>query len=269
MKKKRALVIGAEIAIVAGFSFAFYQYVQNEVQPTEVYQFKHDLEANTKVTKDDLKVVTVPASAVTKDFAVDAKDVVGKYVSTDVFADTYVYKQALVEKDDLDPFKSLDLSKLRTISIPVNLETASAGQIKKGDKVDLMFTGEGEKDNKSFIYSKVFLQNVYVYSVTTDEGYAYVDTSNVSKSEAEEGKEGKKISTSAEDGSLANVTLAVTLEQAEEISARLKSGEVRLLGRFDDSESYETLGYVVGEFGKVFAEQANAETGRATINEDE
>lgn len=267
MKKKRLLVIGLQSALVVGFSFTFYQYVQNEVQPREVYVYNKDLDVNTLVSKNDLAKVTVPAKAVTKDFALDVKDIVGKYVTTKTFANTFVYEKQLVEIDEVNPFDSMDMSTLRKISLPIDYINGFGGDIKNGDKVDLVFTGEGTKvendQEKAFKYSKVFLQNVYVFGVSTEDGKEYVKPA-----ETNEYEEGEKIDTSANNGEIAVVTLAVTLEQAEEINARLSSGEVKLLGRFDDNKSYETLGFVLGEFGKVYAEKANAETGRATINED-
>lgn len=272
MKKKRGLMIGAQVALVVGFSFSFYQYVQNEVQPKEVYVFNKDLPVNTQVTKADLTKVTVPATAITTDFALSGKDIVGKYVTTKTFANQFVYKQQLVEKDDVDPFDSMDMSKLRKVSLPVNYLDTFAGDIERGDKVDIVFTGEGVKKtaqgDSEFKYSKVFLQNVYVYNVATDDGYKFTSHAHTSKGEADTDGEGEKIDTTSDNGEIAVVTLAVTLDQAEEITARLKSGEVRLLGRFDENQSYETLGYVIGDFGKVFTEKANAETSRATINED-
>lgn len=272
MKNKRGLILGMQMALVVGFSFSFYQYVQNEVEPKEVYVFNKDLDVNTQITKSDLKKVTIPAKAITKDFALDAKDIVGKYLTTKSFANQFVYGKQLVEKENVDPFDSMDMSKLRKISLPVNYLDSFAGDIKRGDKVDLVFTGNGAKQTSmgetEFKYSKVFLQNVYVYNVATDEGYKFESHANITKGESQEVKEGEEIDTKAESGDIAVVTLAVTLQQAEEISARLSTGEVKLLGRYDDNQSYETLGYVIGEFGKVFAEQANAETGRATINED-
>lgn len=272
MKKKRGLMIGVQVALVVGFSFSFYQYVQNEVQPKEVYVFNKDLPVNTQVTKNDLTKVTIPAKAITTNFALVGKDIVGKYVTTKTFSNQFVYKQQLVERENIDPFDSMDMSKLRKISLPVTYLDSFAGDVERGDKVDLVFTGQGVKKTAQgegdFKYSKVFLQNVYVYNVATEDGYKFVSHAHKSKGEIAGGEKGETIDASGDDSKIGVVTVAVTLDQAEEITARLISGEVRLLGRFDDNQSYETLGYVVGEFGKVFAEKANAETGRATINED-
>lgn len=272
LKKKKGLILATQVALVAGFSYSFYSYVQAEVEPVNVYVFNKDLEVNSEVTKADLSRISVPAKAVTSDFALNVDDIVGKYVQTDVYANQFAYKKQLVDKGDIDIFDSMDMSKLRKISIPASFVNTFAGDIERGDKVDIVFTGEGKKETQTgdtaFRYSKVFLQNVPVYNVSTDEGYRFVNSADRTKTESEGYDSGESILTEASSGDLGIVTLAVTMDQAEEITARLSAGEVRLIGRFDEAQSYETMGYVIGEFGKVFAEQANVETGRATINDD-
>ncbi|WCK56924.1 Flp pilus assembly protein CpaB (plasmid) [Aneurinibacillus sp. Ricciae_BoGa-3] len=270
MKKKRAIILGMQLAIVAGFSLAFYNYTQNEVQPKQVYVFNKDIGVNTQVTQADLSAVSIPSKAVSTNFAVNPKDIVGKYLNSNAYKGQYVYKQELVRKDQTDPFASMDMSKLRKISIPVTYVDSFAGNIKRGDKVDLVFTGEGTKNiggqQTPFKYSKVFLQNVYVYNVATDDGYKYVDHSTKSKAEiAGANASSQKIDTSSSNNKIGIVTLAVSLDQAEEIQVRENGGKVSMVGRFDDNQSYETLGFVLGDYSKVFADKASAETGRATI----
>ena len=49
----------------------------------------------------------------------------------------------------------------------------------------------------------------------------------------------------------------------------MNSGQIRFVGRFNDSESYNTLGYVLGDYGKVFSGQGFAETDNLLIEEDD
>ena len=273
MKKKRLMILVLQVCLIIGFAFSFYTYVQKEIQPTEVYVFNSTIEdINTEIQAKHIKKVTVPAKAVTSDFAKDAKDIVGKYVTTKVYKGQYVYSNQLIERENIDPFESMDLSSLRKISLPINYEDGLAGNIKRGDKIDLMFTGEGTIRNDQgsqdkYNYSKVFLQDISVYSVTTKDGYKFIDHSTYVQGYV--GNENaQEIDIDAVSDELAVITLAVTLEQAEEIEARMSKGKVRLLGRFENSESYETLGYVLGDYAKIFSGNANAETGRVTIVED-
>ncbi|TCJ98287.1 UNVERIFIED_ORG: pilus assembly protein CpaB [Anoxybacillus amylolyticus] len=266
MKKKQMIVLFLQLVLMVGFAASFYRYVQVQVQPVDVYVFSRDLSANDKVSAGDIQKVSIPAKAVTEEMVKDPKTIVGKYLVTDVFSDQFVYKNQLVKKGDVDPFKSMDLTKLRKISLPISYVEGFGGNLKRGDRVDLVFTGEGTKETpqgeKKFRYAKVFLQDVYVYNVTTADGYKYVD-----RSESTVSKQGEEISTSGASGELAVVTLAVTLEQAEEIVARMNAGQIRLLARFGDSESYETLGFVLGDYQKVFSGPINAETSKTKVTE--
>lgn len=265
MKKKKTMILILQILLVIGFGFSFITYVKNEVQPTEVYVFSKDLPTNTEITAEHLKKVVIPAKAVTPDFVRSSKDIIGKCINTKVYEGQYVISKVLTDKKNIDPFESIDLTKLRKISLPINFVDGLAGNIKRGDKVDLLFVGKGKKDNKEFVYSKVFLQGVYVYNVNTEDGFKFEDHSNVVKGQTG-ANGGEKIDTSVSSDRIASITLAVTLDQAEELMARLKTGEVRLLGRFDNSKSYNTLGYIIGDYSKIFTGGGNAETSTYIVN---
>ncbi|WCF11738.1 Flp pilus assembly protein CpaB (plasmid) [Paenibacillus thiaminolyticus] len=268
MKKKRTLMLGIQLLLLVGTAIAFMIYTKSEIKPVTAYVFNGSLTANSKISESDIKSVEVPASAVTSSFALDPKEIVGKYVDVDVYGNTYVYSAQLVEEGKTDPFKSMDLSKYRKISLPISYVDGFGGDIMRGDRVDLLFTGQGSSKDEGgkeqkFQYSKTFLQDVLVYSVTTADGYDYVSPVNGG---GEKGSKGEEISTTTSSDELSVITLAVTLDQAEEIEARLKTGKIRLLARFSESESYETLGFVLGEYSKIFSAPANAETGFIKVN---
>lgn len=268
MKKKRLLILLLQICLIIGFALSFYFYVQKEIRPTPVYKFNKNLIANTQITKADFDTVTIPLDAVnkTKGLASSKTVLVGKYVKTDVYKDNYVYDEQITEGGKIDPFKSMDVSKLRKVSLPISFVDGLAGNLKRGDKVDLVFTAEGKKKSAgaetTFNYSKVFMQDVYIFNVASEEGYIFQDRSTIVKGSAPGATEGEKIDSSSNSDKIAVITLAVSLDQAEEIETRMKSGQVKLLGRFDDSKSYDTLGYVLGDFVKIFTGTANAETGK-------
>lgn len=270
MKKKKVIILFLQLLVIVGFSISFYAYVQKEINPVPVYVFNKNMDVNTVLTAADMKQVEVPAKAVSPQFVRDLKEIEGKYLASKAFSGQYVYKDMMIEKDDVNPFESMDLSKYRKISMPINLVEGLAGNLQKGDKVDLVFTGQGEKDkgaaSETFLYSKVFLQDVYVYSVSTEEGFAFTDKSDITKSEAISGPtNGQEISTDDASDKLAVLTLAVTLNEAEEITTRMKSGQVKILGRFEDSKSYQSVGFVLGDYSKIFSGNANAETGKPVL----
>lgn len=267
MKTKQVAITIAQMGAVILFAGGFYYFTQKQMEPTTVWQFNRDIPANTQVTEGDLVKTTIPAQAVTKGFALEAKDIVGKYNNTKLVAGEYALKKKLVDKKNIDPFESMDLTKYRKVSLPINYIDGLGGNVKRGDKVDLVFVGEGEKagagSTKGFKYSKAFLQDILVYNVTTDDGFRYTDRSEgVKGDEAGDMQDGKDIQTGGEGGKLSTVTLAVTLDQAEQISARLKSGSIRVVGRFDDSQNYDTAGFIVGEYDKVFSGEGLAESNK-------
>jgi pilus assembly protein CpaB len=66
---------------------------------------------------------------------------------------------------------------------------------------------------------------------------------------------------------IASISLIVTPEQAEQIEARKLSGNIVFVKRFEESETHETLGFVIGQYGKLFAGNANAETGNIQVSD--
>lgn len=273
MKKKRLIILVLQVCLIIGFAFSFYTYVQKEIQPIDVFVFNGNIEdVNSEITLSHIKKVSVPAKAVTTEFARDPKEIVGKYLTTKAFKGQYIYSKQLVDKESIDPFESMDLSELRKISLPISYLDGFAGNVSRGDKIDLVFTGEGTLKNNQgsqdkYNYSKVFLQDVMVYSVATKDGYKFVDHSRFAPGEVNS-SDGEKIDIEASSDEIAVITLAVSLQQAEEIEARMSKGKVRFIGRFDNSETYETLGYVLGDYAKIFSGQASAETGKIEIVED-
>lgn len=235
---------------------------QSQVQPTEIYTFSRDIPVNTQITAGDLKKVTIPSSAVTIDFARSGSAIIGKYSDTKVFAGERVLTKHLVEKGNIDPFESMDLSKLRKISLPMSYIEGLGGNLKRADKVDLIYTAVGKKDasgnQTEFQYSKAFMQNLIVYSVTTEDGYKYTDKSQGT----DNASNNKDISTGEDSGKMSTITLAVTLDQAEQISARQKAGTIRMVGRFDKSQDNDSTGYIIGDFNKISSGAGLAESNK-------
>lgn len=265
MNKKRYITMIIQLFVVILFAVGFFNYVHTKIKPTNVWVFKNDVKVNSQISMDDITQLQIPKSALTSNFILDSDEIVGKYAVTDMSADEYITNDCVVEKDKIDPFKDMDVRNLRKISLPIDYETGFAGNLKKGDKVDLIFTGKGEKNDQTFDYSKACIQGVYVWSVNTDEGYVFNDHSQID-TQTSNGDDGKDIETTDTSGKIANITLAVTLDQAEEITARRANGTIRIVGRFDNSENYQSLGYVLGDYSKVFTGNANAETSPSYVD---
>lgn len=268
MKKKRMIILALQLIIILVAGVGVYSFTQNIVDPTEVYVYNREvLDMSQPLTDADIVIKSVPGSVVNEDFARNKDDIIGKFVDGKVKTGQFVYLSSLITLEEVDPFETMDLSAFRKISMPISFVDGFSGNIKRGDKVDLVYTGKGRlsdpaSQSEEFQYSKVFLQDVLVYSVNTDDGFRSKDYSSVTPSNITETE-------MIDSSEIKIITLAVTLNQAEEINARTIAGNVGFLGRFDDSTSYNTLGYVLGDYEKKYSGQASAETGNVMIEEDE
>lgn len=261
-KGKKIAMMFLQGGLVMAFAGGFYVYTEKQIEPVTVYQFNRDIAPNTQISASDLSKVQIPKKAVNESIELNPSDIIGKYNSTKVFKNEYVITSNLVKKENIDPFESIDLTKLRKISIPVTYAEGLGGNIKKGDRIDLVYVGEESKNDKDFSYSKTFMKDVLIYATTTAEGYEYKDRTQNVKGDVGS-LEGEELGGGGEDtGELAQLTLAVTLDQAEEITARLKTGEIRIVGRFTDSQNYDSSGYIQGDFEKVFSGEGIAENNK-------
>lgn len=264
--KKRAIFL-VQLGLVGVFSVGMNVYMKKELNPAMVYVYKNRVTKNSQIEESDLVLKSIPANA--KDGAFLTENDMEKIrqgimvAATDVEAGQYAYSSQVKEGKKIDPFETMDLSNYRKISIPVSYETSVAGEIEKGDKIDLVFIGDAKGPNESGSYAKTFMQDVLVYSVTTGEGFEYVSHSHLKKSESATAisEDGSTIIPVEDITSPALVTIAVPMNQAEEILARLEQGTVKILGRFDESEYTESTGYVFGTSAPetVYAGEKNVE----------
>lgn len=273
MKKKRIIIFLLQAVLAVGIATYFYSYVQDQVKPTEVYVYSKSLSSSEPVS---VAIKEIPSSAIQPGMIkVNEKkksELENKFVNVDVQKGHFVYESQLAEEGEVDIFETMDLSKYRKVSLPISYVDGFGGDIKRGDKVDLIFVSEGEKESEDaltsstskFTYAKTFLQDVLVYNVVTGKGDKFLSHAEREKLQQEAGEEeSESIAVEGSTDELAVITLAVTLDQAEEIEARRNAGIIAFAGRFDENESYETLGYILGDYQKIFSAPANAETDRA------
>lgn len=263
MKKggKIALTV-FQFGIVTVFAGGFYITNQKSVEPTTVYKLEQDIPMNSEIGASDFVKVEIPKKAVVPNMIKSPDKFIGLHASTKLFANQYAVKDMFVKPDKIDPFEVEDLSELRKVTIPTSYIDAVGGSIGYGDRVDLVYIGEEEnkkgEGNDTFTYSKTFLQNVLVFSTTTDDGFTYEDKTDRIKGQAKNLDESE--ATTEDTGNLTQLTLAVTPEQSEEILARLKTGAIKVVGRFDESKDKDSAGYIIGEFSKTFTGNGLAET---------
>lgn len=269
--KRGTLILCAQLIALLVFVIIFIKFGSDKINPEQVFAYSRDLSAGDKIAEEDL--IVVPISSMTKTIdmftVADAANVVGKRVSTDVYTNNIVYAAQLTDIDESGSEVILqDLSNKVLYSMPVDYTEGVAGNLKAGDRIDLMFThtgsvSDGENEN-SFTYSKIFMREIMIYNINTGDGYKFVDHSEIYEAEIETASDTNNMLelTSSEPTS---ITLILTPEQAEQLSARRAVGNVKLLKRFDETQTHETLGFVIGNYGKIFSGNANAETANLQI----
>ena len=268
--KRRTWVFIAEIIALIIFIFVFVKFGSDKVNPEQVFAYSRDMIQGETIEETDLISVPISSMTRTQDMITISEyaSVVGKKVGADVFANNIVYRAQLTDIDEGGTIINQDLSNKILYSMPIEYIEGLAGHLKTGDKIDLLFTStgnvsDGENEN-SFIYSKIFMRDIAVYNVNTGDGYKFVDHSNITEADIETASDTNDMLevTSSEPTS---ITLILTPEQAEQLDARRTAGAVKILKRFEETQTHETLGFVIGNYGKIFSGNANAETGNLQI----
>lgn len=265
MKKKTKIALTIlQFALVIGFAFAFLWHTNNSLDPVTVYRIAQDIPLNSKIGLSDFKRTTIPSDAYSDDMITDPTEYVDLHASTNLFANQFAIDAMFVESDNVDPFEINDLTNLRKVSIPATYVDALGGNVAYGDRVDLVYVGNGEtKEGTEYTYSKTFLQGALVHAVTTEDGYRFIDHSDRAEGQPTVRSENASDEVDTiEPGNLAQITLAVTPAQAEEIATRLNTGTIQIIGRFNESKDSESAGYVIGEYEATYSGQGLAESNK-------
>lgn len=269
--KRRTWVFVAEIIALLIFIFFFIKYGSDKINPDQVFAYSRNIVAGETIEETDL--ISVPISSMTRTADMitisEYASIVGKKAATNVYVNNIAYRSQLTDIDTQSNVINQDLSNKVLYSMPFDYIEGFAGNLKTGDTIDLLFTStgsvsDGENEN-SFIYSKIFMRDIMIYNVNTGDGYKFVDHSELTESQVTTG-------TSETDGTMeltssapASITLILTPEQAEQLDARRVAGTIKFVKRFEETQTHETLGFVIGNYGKIFSGNANAETGNLQI----
>ena len=189
--RKRLIITVVQILAIIIFAFSYKVYNDNNVRPLKVYAFRTNLDSGVKVSEKDLTEVLVSQMTYTPDMIlVTEKDqIIGRYTITKVFQNQIAYRQQLGDLNSSEKFASLDLANARLLSLPIDLVEGVAGDLQRGDKIDLLYKGRGqvsdpnEGQQAEFVYSKIFLQDIPVYQVNASDGTKYVSRANAAPNE--------------------------------------------------------------------------------------
>lgn len=285
--KKKLIILIVQILTVIIFVMSYKSYTDTVMKPIKVYMWAREIKENVQIKETDIVVGEVSSTDYTANMilASDSKSIIGSYTTSRVYPDTYAYyKQVGDVSATTTDLTNLDLTNARVISIPCSVEKDAGAFFAEGDKIDLMFTAEGsativnatsaegeQQGNSntasasSFTYSKIFLQEVTIYKTLTNDGFKTSTRADRYSGESVAGVDVSDESVEVDSGGIEILLLIVTPEQAEEIKTRQSKGSITVVKRFEESETHESLGYVMGNYGKVFAGNANAETGSLQI----
>lgn len=290
-KKKMTILVMQLFALII-FVISYKSYTDSVIKPVQVYKYSRTILEGTKIEEKDLILTEVAINTYSSNMIVasDISSVIGKYTTTKVYQDTLCYAAHFGDLDNSNSmFTTLDLTNARLLALTVNMSDVAAF-LEPGDKIDLMFTANGEatiinmngtsieessesgesasesaeESSESFVYTKTFLQEVIVYDVLNGDGFKYVNRADRYPGQLTTKIDGVD-TTLVDNGQMAYLLLIVSPEEAEEIKTREATGDITVVKRFDESETHETLGYIIGNYGKVFAGNANAETSSLQI----
>ena len=291
--RKKMIVLLVQLLALCAFVLFYKNYTDSVIKPIKVYKFARTIPEGTKIEQSDLILAEAAVNTYSDNMILQSNinSIIGKYTTTKVFENTFCYKSHFGTLDESNSmFASLDLSNAVLYSMKVDM-TDAAGLLEPGDRIDLMFTANGsasiinlssESKNESessdgessggespsittsFTYSKTFLQDVIIYDVLNSSGYKYVSKEGRYSGDIPSGIEATDVY-AADSGNMAYLVLITSKEEAEELKTREATGNITVLKRFEETETHDTLGYIIGNYGKVFSGHANAETSSLQI----
>lgn len=196
----------------------------NETAPVVVAV--RDLSPYTQVSKDDVKLQEVPVISIPQDAVKKVEDIAGQYLRDRVYAGEVIRKANIA---DAAPGKSVMTAQLtglgrpdlRAFALSFDPETGVGGEIKPGDRVDIIASVKMDAGQNSIGVGKIVARNVLVLDVKQD----------------------------AKSGSRTGVLIvALTPQQIEDIAFALTSGSVRFaLNPLNTDESAANTQGVTGQ----------------------
>jgi len=222
-----------------GALFMFLQSLQTAsakvVPPVNVVVAAKDLTPFQPVTADMLQIKSVPAEAASPEYARDVAAVVGKAVGVPVKSGQYIITSTLS-----DSSFSFSVPKgKRAMALWVDRLSTLNGDLRQGDKVDVIYSGEYPQINftegldgqysdpkEKGPTGKVVVQNVQVLKVLNPGDSAKFGTLVVSDALKTNENSGK-----TDVNGFWTVTLAVSDQEAEVIAFSQRFGQTSLVVR--------------------------------------
>lgn len=214
------------VALLCGLTaaFLFFQYMQQikaSNRPGNLVQVvtaSQNIKKDSVLTEGQLKVVQIPARYVVTNSIHDKEKAVGKIVIVDIAAGEPILSQKLLSSSNSEKLSySVPVSR-RAIAIPIDNVSGVGGNIKPGDRVDIIGTLDIDSggSGKPVSYSIYTLQDIPVLSVGTSDA--------------------KKDSTAK-----STMILSVAPEEVQKLVLISEKGNIRLVLRCPVDKSRVTL----------------------------
>jgi pilus assembly protein CpaB len=219
----RALLIATVAALVGfGLLYVYKQRIDDAASggaPVSVLTARHDLELGARLEAEDLGFRQIPSAYVEERHVrrSDLEKVVGVRLSMGVRQDEpLLWTDLATNNDQRRDLSSLVRPGMRALAIRADTSSGFGGLLRPGDRVDVLLTAERGEDDERVTLS--LLQNVLVLAVGTDTGAARA------------ARPGEVHRTRHQN----EVTLSVTVEQAQLVTYARDSGELALALRNPD-----------------------------------
>lgn len=225
--------IACGLALCGVGGYAGYSIVSAYQQPVPVVVATQNIEPHTQVTGSMVKTIEIPAGGRSEAAIDDTGLVVGGYTTSKVYAGQQLIQPMVAKQYDATGASGMALSipdeSLRAVSFPTDAASAVNGNIQKGDYVDIIALMEGNKMGAKQNISKTILQSVEVFDIAKA------------------------------DGNVSNITLLLTLEQAEVVEMAQTMGRITYTLNPGNSRTARTAGVTnksfVERFGYRVSEQ--------------
>ena len=221
-RRRGIALIGAALVLAAlsgCLLFGYLQELENRIgQTVEVVAAGQDIPARTLITPELLTMETIPQRYFQQSYVLNPADVVGWIALVDIRGGQYLLREMLDQNAGLGPGE-------RAVSIAVNQVTSVGGNVRPGNRVDVLVSYEDETGIGTTV---MLLQDIEVLAVST-----LLPT-------PEEGGVGPtRFLPTGELASDATVTLALTPQQAMQLTYMSNfAAEVRLMiRRLDERET--------------------------------
>lgn len=234
---KAYLACGVALALFGGFAgFTAVDKIQNMVPVVVATQ---NIDPRKQITDSMVKVIEVPAAGRAENSVDDPSLVVGGYSTTRIFANQTIIQPMVAKQFDETGASGLALAipgeNLRAVTFPATKDTALNGKIRKGDSVDILVTMQAGNLQTNTSITKTILQNVEVFDVGRGGGTDVAAPNGASAG-----------------GDITNITLLLTLEQAEVVKHAYVVGDVSYALNPGNTTPAKTVGVINKSFCERF-----------------